>query len=435
VNDHPRKRKPAEANIASRPASTRKWTVCGAAETDARKFQQSEDRAYARCLPVVNPDPAQKEDAMRAAATKQRISDRAKAAWRPRPMVEETRAMLASRDAIKAKLAEVHARHAKRQRRRRPQLFAEHRLRDLSAIIEHRFGAELPDDAVGYRYLDLVAHHAANLIGDQARNIRKRTSRWAPWMTRDRLADLTAKAIERPQRWKADRLARILGLKAAERRELGVTTIGSIDMGKAARTKARKTASRKRSEARRRDAGAIPRAEYEANSLSRSRPWEALGISRRTWERRQKAAAASARVASPYAPLVGLQVRTDLRQPTQPCGSGGLASEPGPIGVAPPRQPTAVRHAGAKPPIVRVAARDQVRSMDLRHPHAGVDAGVWLAASLDAQMASEGRMRRAQSMGRRRSMGCPQALAFLRCAFLGRWRASSLRRFAVARIF
>jgi hypothetical protein len=56
------------------------------------------------------------------------------------------------------------------------------------------------------------------------------------------------------------------------------------------RQKHRKSASRERSEARRRDAGAIPRAEYEANSLSRTRPWEADGLSRRTWERRQKAA-------------------------------------------------------------------------------------------------------------------------------------------------
>src|SRR5690606_12801147 len=42
---------------------------------------------------------------------------------------------------------------------------------------------------------------------------------------------------------------------------------------------------RKRDEARRRAAGAIDRATYEANSLSRRKPWEALGMSRRTWYR------------------------------------------------------------------------------------------------------------------------------------------------------
>jgi hypothetical protein len=41
------------------------------------------------------------------------------------------------------------------------------------------------------------------------------------------------------------------------------------------------------------------RAEYLAGSLSRMKPWEAEGISRRTWERRRKVAAATAPVASP----------------------------------------------------------------------------------------------------------------------------------------
>jgi transcriptional regulator with XRE-family HTH domain len=32
----------------------------------------------------------------------------------------------------------------------------------------------------------------------------------------------------------------------------------------------------------------LPRADYLANSISRSKPWEALGISRATWYRRGK---------------------------------------------------------------------------------------------------------------------------------------------------
>jgi len=34
----------------------------------------------------------------------------------------------------------------------------------------------------------------------------------------------------------------------------------------------------------------VPRQEYLANSFSRNIPWEAKGISRRTWERRRKKA-------------------------------------------------------------------------------------------------------------------------------------------------
>lgn len=33
---------------------------------------------------------------------------------------------------------------------------------------------------------------------------------------------------------------------------------------------------------------AMPRAEYEANSYSRTKPWEHFGISRRTWYNRGK---------------------------------------------------------------------------------------------------------------------------------------------------
>jgi hypothetical protein len=33
---------------------------------------------------------------------------------------------------------------------------------------------------------------------------------------------------------------------------------------------------------------AVPRVEYEANSLARAKPWEALGMSRATWYRKGK---------------------------------------------------------------------------------------------------------------------------------------------------
>jgi hypothetical protein len=42
----------------------------------------------------------------------------------------------------------------------------------------------------------------------------------------------------------------------------------------------------------RRARGARPRAEYEGNSLTRKKPWEAEGVSRRTWERRRRVASA-----------------------------------------------------------------------------------------------------------------------------------------------
>jgi hypothetical protein len=52
--------------------------------------------------------------------------------------------------------------------------------------------------------------------------------------------------------------------------------------------------SRLAKERKRRRAGAKPRAEYEAASLSKLKPWKAEGVCRRTWERRQKRQAQAA---------------------------------------------------------------------------------------------------------------------------------------------
>jgi hypothetical protein len=43
-----------------------------------------------------------------------------------------------------------------------------------------------------------------------------------------------------------------------------------------------------RARQKRADAGAVTRAEYESNALSNTKPWEAEGVSRATWYRRQK---------------------------------------------------------------------------------------------------------------------------------------------------
>jgi hypothetical protein len=87
-----------------------------------------------------------------------------------------------------------------------------------------------------------------------------------------------------PRHFKADSLAKMLRLKDAERTACGIRTIGAIDLLKAERTKRRKARHRARQKARRVAKGATPREQ----ALTRTRPWEGLGISRRTWERRGK---------------------------------------------------------------------------------------------------------------------------------------------------
>jgi hypothetical protein len=85
----------------------------------------------------------------------------------------------------------------------------------------------------------------------------------------------------------ADNLARFLGVTYEQRQRLGLTTIGSVNVGRHARKELRKLGNRKAHERRRRAQGSRPRAEYEANSIAAKAREE--GVSRMTIYRRRKA--------------------------------------------------------------------------------------------------------------------------------------------------
>jgi hypothetical protein len=82
----------------------------------------------------------------------------------------------------------------------------------------------------------------------------------------------------------ADNLACFLGVTYEVRQKLGLTTIGSINVRKRARIELRKRRDRLAKERRRRERGARP----QSQSLSRTRPWETLKMSRRQWYRNRK---------------------------------------------------------------------------------------------------------------------------------------------------
>ena len=96
---------------------------------------------------------------------------------------------------------------------------------------------------------------------------------------------ITEEASTTRQHRTADNLAQFLGVTYRDRQARRLTTIGSIDVKRGARKELRKRRDRLAKERQRRTRGVRPRAEYEANSLSTSKPWEKLGMSRRTWER------------------------------------------------------------------------------------------------------------------------------------------------------
>ncbi|MCW2200440.1 hypothetical protein M2227_002530 [Bradyrhizobium elkanii] len=178
---------------------------------------------------------------------------------------------------------EIARRHSNR-RGERQFSFATKRIAELKRLFAARYGSQLPDDDAGRDDAFVMANHLAH--GPDA---GRRISLWlglaAPWMPSDEAEALIARVLRKPLRWRADTMAKRLNLMAAERQRLGITTIGAVDVDKAERLAKRKERAKLRQQQRRRDAGATTRADYEAQSLSRTKPWEALGMSRRTWYR------------------------------------------------------------------------------------------------------------------------------------------------------
>jgi hypothetical protein len=103
----------------------------------------------------------------------------------------------------------------------------------------------------------------------------------------------------------ADNLARFLGVTYAQRQALRLTTIGSVNVKKRARKQLRRRNDRLYQEHRRRERGARPHSE----SLSRTKPWEAMNMNRRTWYRKNKSRSGTSGTTSSAAILLSTDDR------------------------------------------------------------------------------------------------------------------------------
>lgn len=195
------------------------------------------------------------------------------------------------------------------------------RLREIGWTIPDRtydqIRAVLPEVAATYRVI--ISHSRWPL-----RSLQGQMEQWCDRMrigkvfTEDEIAEAIEQGEQRNSLASADRLAEILGLEYADRQRLAIRTIGAVDLDKRRRAIERNERKRERDRIRvaikRRKRGAISREEYLAESLSRSRPWEREGISRRTWERRRVASQSPPHIESPSDTLA----TTGTEQPLAP---------------------------------------------------------------------------------------------------------------------
>jgi hypothetical protein len=181
----------------------------------------------------------------------------------------------------------------RRRIERKDRAIGNQRIGDLTKLFAYRYGGtregwQFPDDDSGREDLDILLHHyALNNPHKMLKIIKLR----APWMTEAEALSLI-EAV--PRRWRADTLGRLLNFTGEQWLRLRLRTISPVDMTKKQRRKHSQQRHRERMRIKRRRAGKLPREEWLAkNNISRTKPWEAEGICRRTWERRRAKTAAT----------------------------------------------------------------------------------------------------------------------------------------------
>ena len=212
---------------------------------------------------------------------------------------------------------EIGRRHSRR--RNDTNFLARLRVAELERFFAINYGdRQLPDDDAGRADLRLMADHLAQL---EPRLIRPWAAAWMKTLPANELDGLIAE-VGNGRRWKADALARELGLDDATRTRLKIRTIGAVDCSKAKRMTRRRRKRIATARASRAKAGAHPHAK-SAESLM---PWVEAGISRATYYRRRRAQInASETVETETRPIV----RSTYTGKNQSYGSLASTSEPG----------------------------------------------------------------------------------------------------------
>jgi hypothetical protein len=167
------------------------------------------------------------------------------------------------------------------------------RLGDLRKVIRGRCGPRLPDDDAGREYL-LELLLTISLGANADRKMTNAIEIYAPWMGDDEAADMIDRIKRTPSRLRrssARQLGERLRVSNRERELLRTWSIAPFDLTAAQLGDFRKAKKRAWMRRRRRQAGRKARKEYLAGSKAKLKPWQAEGVSRRTWYYRRAAKA------------------------------------------------------------------------------------------------------------------------------------------------
>ena len=210
---------------------------------------------------------------------------------------------------------------------------------DTRKLLRHRYGRRLPDDDAGRDDIRVLLHPVSAAPRATDDRLRFEIEEWAPWMSDVEAEALIAEVRALP-RWRYGAETAMatgirLNLTTAERERLRTWQIRAADHTEADREAQRKAKRRQRETSRRREVGVRPRQEYLATSLSKSKPWNAEGISRSAWYQR--------RWTSPC-PIKSNNLDADLS--SQPMTVAATSRRPGPAlpQVAPHISPPLAGH-------------------------------------------------------------------------------------------
>ena len=161
-----------------------------------------------------------------------------------------------------------------------PGLFNAKRRREIIAHARH-VGAAETDDLGRWLIAWIWQNPGAK---DQVWSVMEAARRMGATITEEEAEAIIEEARTTRKCRTADRMARWLQLTYDVRRALGITTIGSVNVDRRGRREIRRVRDKVAKACKRRALGARP----QEQSLSRTEPWRAEGMSKRTWYRRRQ---------------------------------------------------------------------------------------------------------------------------------------------------